>query len=122
MCPTALIVDDHRLFRASARMLLESEGFDVVGEAADGAAAVTEARRLRPDVLVLDVQLPDTTGFEVARRLLESGLDSQVVLVSSRQASEYGDLVHLSGALGFIAKDELSGPALQRVLGDDRSQ
>ena len=62
MSRTALIVDDHRLFRASARMLLEVEGFDVVGEAADGAEAVSEAHRLRPDVLVLDVQLPDMTG------------------------------------------------------------
>jgi DNA-binding NarL/FixJ family response regulator len=117
MSRTALIVDDHRLFRASARMLLESEGFDVVGEAADGAEAVVETVRLRPDVVVLDVQLPDTTGFEVARSLSDSGLSCQVVLVSSRHASEYGDLVHLSGVLGFIAKDELSGPALWRVLG-----
>ena len=118
MSRTALIVDDHRLFRASARMLLESEGFVVVGEAADGAEAAAQARRLRPDVVVLDVQLPDTTGFEVARQLLGSGLNSQIVLVSSRHASEYGDLVHLSGALGFIAKDELSGPALQQVLNE----
>jgi DNA-binding NarL/FixJ family response regulator len=116
MARTALIVDDHRLFRASARMLLESEGFVVVGEAADGAEAAEQARRLRPDVVVLDVQLPDTTGFEVARGLRDSGLSCQVVLVSSRHASEYGDLVHLSGARGFIAKDELSGPALQQVL------
>ena len=98
-------------------MLLESEGYCVVGEAGDGAEAVAEAVRLRPDVVLLDVQLPDMTGFEVARRLLhEAGLNCQVVLVSSRQASEYGELVDQSGALGFIAKDELSGPALQRVL------
>ncbi len=111
-----LVVDDHRLFRATARMLLESEGYQVVGEAADGAEAVAEGVRLRPDVVLLDVQLPDTTGFEVARRLLDVGLNCQVVLVSSRHASEYGELVDQSGALGFIAKDELSGPALQRVL------
>jgi DNA-binding NarL/FixJ family response regulator len=116
MEPTVLVVDDHRLFRTSARMLLESEGYNVVGEAADGAQAVVEAERLRPDVVLLDVQLPDTTGFEVARRLLDAGLHCQVVLVSSRHASEYGELVDQSGALGFIAKDELSGPALQRVL------
>ena len=97
-------------------MLLESEGYHVVGEAADGAEAVAEGVRLRPDVVLLDVQLPDTTGFEVARRLLDAGLNCQVVLVSSRHASEYGELVDQSGALGFIAKDELSGPALQRVL------
>ena len=118
MGPTALVVDDHRLFRTSARLLLQSEGYEVVGEAADGAEAVAQARRLHPDVIVLDVQLPDTTGFEVARSVLEAGPDIQVVLVSSRHASEYGDLVNLSGALGFIAKDELSGPALARVLRD----
>jgi DNA-binding NarL/FixJ family response regulator len=116
MGPTALVVDDHRMFRASARLLLQSEGFEVVGEAADGAEAVAQARRLHPDVVVLDVQLPDMTGFEVARSVLEAGSDIQVVLVSSRQASEYGDLVDDSGALGFIAKEELSRPALQRVL------
>jgi DNA-binding NarL/FixJ family response regulator len=116
MARTALIVDDHRLFRASARMLLESEGFKVVGEAADGAEAMAEAHRVRPDVVLLDVQLPDTTGFDVVRRLLDADLGCQVVLVSSRHASEYGELVHLSGVLGFIAKDELSGPVLQRVL------
>jgi DNA-binding NarL/FixJ family response regulator len=116
MGPTVLVVDDHRLFRASARMLLESEGYHVVGEAEDGTQAVAEAARLRPDVVLLDVQLPDMTGFEVATRLLDSGLNCQVVLVSSRHASEYGELVDQSGALGFIAKDELSGPALQRVL------
>jgi DNA-binding NarL/FixJ family response regulator len=118
MGTTALIVDDHRLFRASARMLLESEGFEVVGEAGAGAEAVAEAHRLTPDMVLLDVQLPDTTGFEVARQLLDAGLNCQVVLVSSRHASEYGDQVFLSGALGFIAKDELSGPALERVLRD----
>ena len=111
-----LVVDDHRLFRATARMLLESEGYHVVGEAADGAEAVAEAVRLRPDVGLRAVPLPDPPGFEVARRRRDARLNSPVVLVSSRHASEYGELVDQSGALGFIAKDQLSGPALQRVL------
>ena len=116
MALTTLIVDDHRLFRATARMLLEAEGFLVVGEAEDGAAALAEAGRLRPDLVVLDVQLPDSTGFDVSNRLLAAGLAGRVVLVSSRSAGEYGDLVAASGAVGFIAKDELSGPRLTRVL------
>jgi DNA-binding NarL/FixJ family response regulator len=116
MAPTTLIVDDHRMFRTSARLLLEAEGYDVVGEAEDGASAVAEAERLRPDVVVLDVQLPDTTGFDIARELLQRGLAGRIVLVSSRRASEYGEQVSDSGAVGFIAKDELSGAALHTLL------
>jgi DNA-binding NarL/FixJ family response regulator len=116
MALTTLIVDDHRLFRSTARLLLEAEGFEVIGEAADGAAAVAEAHRLHPDLVVLDVQLPDTTGFDVSHTLRADGFAGRVVLVSSRAASEYGDLVGDSGAIGFIAKDELSGAALARVL------
>lgn len=116
MATTALIVDDHRMFRASARLLLEAEGYDVVGEAEDGASAVAEADRLRPDVVVLDVQLPDMTGFDIARALLERRLVGRIVLVSSRHASDYGDQVGASGAVGFIAKDELSGEALHTLL------
>jgi DNA-binding NarL/FixJ family response regulator len=124
MATTALIVDDHRMFRTSARLLLEAEGFDVVGEAEDGSSAVSEAARLRPDVVVLDVQLPDMTGFEIAKTLLERRLVGRVVLVSSRRASDYGDQVDHSGAVGFIAKDQLSGEALHELLdapGDPRS-
>ena len=119
MAPTTLIVDDHRLFRTSARLLLEAEGYDVVGEAEDGASAVAAAERLHPDVVVLDVQLPDMTGFDIARELLERRLVGRIVLVSSRHASEYGEQVGDSGAVGFIAKDELSGAALHTLLGQE---
>jgi len=121
MAPTTLIVDDHRLFRTSARLLLEAEGYDVVGEAEDGASAVAAAERLHPDVVVLDVQLPDMTGFDIARELLERRLVGRIVLVSSRHASEYGEQVGDSGAVGFIAKDELSGAALHTLLGSGDS-
>ncbi len=73
MAISVLIVDDHPSFRASARMLLECEGYTVVGEAADGAAALSEAARLSPDVVLLDVGLPDIDGFEVTRRLVANG-------------------------------------------------
>ena len=70
---SVLIVDDHPSFRATARLLLESEGFEVVGEAADGAAGLRDARALEPDLVLLDVQLPDIDGFEVAAQLTGGG-------------------------------------------------
>jgi DNA-binding NarL/FixJ family response regulator len=116
MGTTALIVDDHRGFRTSARVLLELEGFEVVGEAEDGASAVAAADQLRPDMVLLDVQLPDSRGFEVAGELMERGLTRQVVLVSSRAASDYGDQITTSAAVGFLSKSDLSGPALRELL------
>ena len=70
-----------------------------------------EAGRLHPDLVVLDVQLPDTTGFDVSRQIVGDGLAGRVVLVSSRAAAEYGELIDDSGAVGFITKDELSSGA-----------
>jgi DNA-binding NarL/FixJ family response regulator len=112
---TVLIVDDHPSFRASARAILEADGFEVVGEAEDGTSGLAELRRLRPDVVLLDVQLPDMSGFDVC---IECGdLDTtSVVLVSSRDATDYGSLIASSGARGFIAKAELSGEAVVNLL------
>lgn len=114
MTVTVLIVDDHASFRASARLLLEAEGFEVVGEAGDGETALELARALRPDLVLLDVVLPDLSGFEVAERL--TGVPAKIVLVSSREQSDYGQRVRRSGALGFVAKDQLSGDALRELL------
>jgi DNA-binding NarL/FixJ family response regulator len=111
-----LIVDDHPSFRATARVLLEAEGFDVVGEAADGASALTEAGRLQPEVVLLDVQLPDIDGFDVAARLTGCENSPVVILVSSRDSSDFGPLVTRSGARGFVPKAELSGDRLQELL------
>jgi DNA-binding NarL/FixJ family response regulator len=111
-----LIVDDHAPFRALARRLLVDDGFDVVGEAADGAAAIDAARALCPDVVLLDVQLPDLDGFSVARTLVEAALTPAVVLVSSRAVGDYGSRPITSAARGFIAKSDLSGERLHRVL------
>lgn len=112
-----MIADDHPSFRASARAILESEGFDVVGEAEDGGAAIAAVRALDPDVLLLDVQLPDLDGFAVCRARCVNGRPPAVVLVSSREACDYGGLIDQSGARGFIPKAELSGPALADLLG-----
>jgi DNA-binding NarL/FixJ family response regulator len=113
-----LIVDDHPSFRATVRALLEAEGFDVVGEAADGEEALVRAHELRPGLVLLDVQLPGLDGFEVAARLCAeaNGSAPAVVLVSSRDAADYGDLIPSSGARGFIPKGELSGAALRALL------
>jgi DNA-binding NarL/FixJ family response regulator len=115
---TVLIVDDHPSFRASARALLEAEGFDVVGEAEDGESALDAVRELTPDVVLLDVQLPDLDGFEVARRVSAmDGRAPKVVLVSSRDREEYGSLILSCGAKGFVPKAELSGAAITALLG-----
>ena len=115
MTPSVLIVDDHPSFRASARLLLESEGWNVVGEAADGARALAAARELEPDLVLLDIQLPDFDGFEVSSRLASTG-GPAVILVSSRDCEDYGSLAFSSGARGFIPKAELSGEALEALL------
>ena len=115
---TVLIVDDHPSFRASARALLESEGFTVVGEASDGASAVTAIERLHPEIVLLDVQLPDKDGFSICEECFEerNGYRPKVVLVSSRDACDYGDLIAASGARGFIPKAELSGETLAALV------
>jgi DNA-binding NarL/FixJ family response regulator len=109
-------VDDHAGFRSSARALLEAEGFDVVGEAGDGASALVAVERLRPQVVLLDVQLPDIDGFEIAERLARASEPAVVVLVSTRGVSSYRRRLARSPARGFIAKCELSGNALAALV------
>jgi len=113
---TVLIVDDHPSFRASARTLLEAEGFEVVGEAKDGAGAVSAAEALHPDLVLLDVQLPDLDGFEVADQLCRLDDPPAVVLTSSRDGADYGRCVECCGARGFVPKGELSGAAIAALL------
>jgi DNA-binding NarL/FixJ family response regulator len=116
MTMTLLIVDDHASFRSIARKVLERHGFEVVGEAGDGEAALAAVALLRPDVVVLDVQMPGIDGFEVAARLAAGDDPPAVVMVSSRDGDEFGNLVAQSGARGFIPKHDLSGPALEALL------
>ncbi len=111
-----LIVDDHPSFRASARKLLESEGYEVVGEAADGAEALAAVEKLHPDVVLLDVQLPDLDGFQVAERLARLEHSPEVILTSSRDCADYGSCVEECGARGFVPKAELSGAVLTTLL------
>jgi DNA-binding NarL/FixJ family response regulator len=114
---TVLIVDDHAEFRASARALLEAEGFDVVGDAADGAEAIRAVTLLKPHLVLLDIQLPDEDGIAVAERLGELPDPPVIVFTSSREASAYGPRLTSSSARGFIPKSGLSGQALATLLG-----
>jgi DNA-binding NarL/FixJ family response regulator len=113
---TVLIVDDHEGFRHAARELLEADGIQVIGEAADGESAITESARLRPQLVLLDIQLPDIDGFEVAARIGETSDPPTVVLTSSHAASSYRQRLAHSAARAFIPKDQLSGQALAALL------
>jgi CheY-like chemotaxis protein len=116
MATSVLVVDDHPSFRLSVRLLLESEGYRVVGEAATGHEALVACRTLEPDCVLLDVQLPDTDGFDVAARLAGLQRPPTVILTSTRDRSDFGPLVTRSGARGFVAKPELSGHTLAALL------
>ncbi len=115
--PTVLIVDDHPSFRASARAILEAEGFEVIGESSAGTAALDAYDELRPDLVLLDVQLPDMSGFDVCEELERRNRSAPaIILVSSRDVDDYGELVPNSCARGFIAKADLSGEAVAALL------
>ncbi|MHB8060680.1 MAG: response regulator [Gaiellaceae bacterium] len=109
---TVLIVDDHKAFRTSARHLLEADGLLVVGEAATGQEALELTGELSPDLVLLDIQLPDFDGFMVARELRRRGESAVIVLTSSRDAADYGESIAESGARGFVPKGDLSGAAI----------
>jgi DNA-binding NarL/FixJ family response regulator len=111
-----LIVDDHEGFRAFARTLFNADGFEVAGEAADGESALDAVRDTHPDVVLLDVQLPGIDGFEVADRLAASPDPPAVVMTSTRTASDYGARLERAPVVGFVAKHELSGPAVSALL------
>ena len=115
---TVLIVDDHPGFRRFARRLLEDAGLVVAGEAGDGASACAAADRLRPDAVLLDVLLPDTSGIAVAAALAAMPEAPSVVLVSSRAAEDLDPLLAEAPVRGFIPKDRLTGAAVTAVLGD----
>lgn len=113
---TVLIVDDHASFRTSARRMLETDGYEVIGEAADGASAINAAGELRPDVVLLDVRLPDLDGFQVAERLAADGAGPAIVLTSSGDRSDFGFEIDASPAHGFIPKSELSAQAITLLI------
>jgi DNA-binding NarL/FixJ family response regulator len=116
MAPSVLIVDDHDRFRVTVRRALERDGWIVAGEAVDGAGALRAARALQPDVVLLDVGLPDMSGLEVLRRLRDGMPQLVVVVVSTHESADYHEIAVANGARGFLAKSELTGAALDALL------
>src|SRR5262249_56392230 len=112
-----VMMDDHGGLRRRARAMLESEGFDVVGEAADGESGVVAAGRLHPDVALVDIGLPGADGFDVAARLRADRSAGRIVLISGRNREDYGGRIGRSDADGVIAKAEPSGGRLPALLG-----
>lgn len=121
--PSLVIIDDHAGFVRAARTMLAAEGFDVIGDAPDGRSGVALVEQARPDVVLLDVQLPDIDGFEVACRLHQLDPAPLVVLTSSRDAADYGTRVGTSPARGFVGKADLTGDRIAALVpagrGDD---
>ncbi|GAA4111555.1 hypothetical protein GCM10022215_07380 [Nocardioides fonticola] len=107
-----LIVDDHDGFRSFVASMLEGERFSVCGAVEDGAAALDAIARLRPDLVLLDVQLPDLDGFEVAERVAVSWPRTAVILTSTRDAEDFGARLRQAPVAGFVPKHGLSVQAL----------
>jgi DNA-binding NarL/FixJ family response regulator len=116
MAATVLIVDDHAGFRLSARRILEADGYEVVGEAEDGESGVAEARRLRPEIVLLDVYLPDGSGFDLADELAGLPGAPAVVLTSSHDVQDFGESLPGSSARGFVPKGDLCGSAVAALV------
>jgi DNA-binding NarL/FixJ family response regulator len=117
MPPRVLIVDDDARFRALARTLLEASGYAVAAEAADGEQALAATRRARPDAALVDVQLPDSDGFALARALADATPGLRVVLTSTDPTLVRPDALAASGALAFVSKDQLAVTDLAPWLG-----
>ena len=117
MVPTVLIVDDHADFRRFVRQLLETGGFTVVGEAADASEARHAVLELEPEVVLLDIQLPDEDGLLLAQELRSSAPASAIVLTSSRERADFGSRLERASASGFITKADLSPGAVAAVAG-----
>lgn len=113
---TILIIDDDPRFRTQARDLLEADGFVVIGQAVDGTSGLEAARSLQPDIVLVDIGLPDVEGFEVARALAIDGPPPLVVLTSSRDARAYGRRLTNDPSLGFIPKEQISGAAIRALV------
>lgn len=109
-----LIADDHAAIRAGLRLLLEAHGIDVVGEAADGAAAIGNARALRPDVVLMDVRMPGTDGIEATKAIAAESL-AQVLVLTTFDLDEYVFGAVRAGSAGFLLKST-TGPALQSAV------
>jgi DNA-binding NarL/FixJ family response regulator len=117
-----VIVDDSRRFTEAARLLLEREGLTVVGTASTGSHAIDLVDALSPDLVLLDIDLGDESGFDVARKLSSSRSGTstpdrpEIILVSMHDEEDFADLIEASPVAGFLAKSHLSGDAIRELL------
>ena len=118
MASKVLVVDDHEGFRLAARVLLEEMGLDVIGEADSGESALETFERFKPDIVLLDIQLPGMDGIDVARKLFDAGHSAVIVLTSSREAEDYGARLRALPDAVFIGKTDLSSAALAAAIGE----
>ncbi|MCW2767479.1 MAG: response regulator [Nocardioides sp.] len=118
---TILIVDDNGSFLDAARALLKREGLHVLGVASTSAQALGRAEHLRPDVVLVDINLGGESGFELAKLLVADRSDngSTVILMSTNAEADFADLIAESPAIGFLPKSELSAGAIGRILDRD---
>jgi DNA-binding NarL/FixJ family response regulator len=103
--PRVVIADDQALVRTGFRMILTSGGIDVVSEAADGVEAVTAVRELRPDVVLMDIRMPNMDGLEATRRILSLSSDCRVLMLTTFDLDRYVYAALAAGASGFLLKD-----------------
>ena len=101
-----LIVDDHEALRAGVRTVLESHGFEVCGEAANGQEALTRAQQLRPDLVILDITMPVLDGFSAAREIHKRLPSVGILLLSMHESASMVNVAKSSGARGYVAKSE----------------
>jgi DNA-binding NarL/FixJ family response regulator len=111
-----IIVDDNPLFLEGAADLLEREGVDVVGVASTSAEAIRLVEKLHPDVTLVDIDLGNEDGFELARRLSADSARSSVILISTHAEEDFGQLIETSPAIGFISKTRLSAKTIRDTL------
>lgn len=116
MKSSILIVDDHAEFRSQARLLLERQGFAVVGEAADAPSAIEAVMEIRPDVVLLDVYLGDVNGFEVAEQIHGCAPATRVVMTSGNDGATFRSRLRRTSAAGFIPKTELTRATLEALF------
>ena len=116
---SVLLVDDQDTFRDIARnQLANDQGFEIVGEANDGTSAIEKTDQLRPSVIVMDIQMPDMSGIEAARHILDANPGVRIVLTSMGNDAEYEPLAREIGACGFIPKREHSASSVHALVDD----
>ena len=116
---SVLVVDDQQVFRNIARSTLGTDvTFEIIGEAVDGGNAIEMTEKLHPEVIVMDIQMPDMSGIEAARKILSEMPNMKIVLTSMGEDAEYEPLAREIGACGFVSKRELSASAVKALIED----